>query len=364
MNKKNYNSGELKVGKDEKNRFISSSFIDDTKKSSIAIISSILVLAIITCTFFALFGEFNFTFPAWNSKDDDTTTSVPEVPKSYIATSGGVDLSEFELYAGNVILIKLSDMTTVAHKNADNIFLPASMTKVMTILAALDYIENLDDEYVITKEVLDKMPYGSSHANLSYYIGNKVSIRDLLYGVSYESGADSVLCLIDSIGFTWDEFTTLMNKKAKEIGLQNTTFGGAIGMDAEGNQTTCRDIAAMMAYAMENPICIELFGGTEYKCDLIPRTYHNGTLYDTVNDFDDKANGYDATPENILEGYTLLAAKSGAESIPGYCLVSYIQNNETGEKFILVTGNTQYEKPPYRRVRILDMKKIFSALNP
>lgn len=360
MSNRNYNRGEMRVGRTRRNRFISSAIINNKKISSIIIIASVLSLTIITCTFFALFG--GFKLPEWNFDKPD----IPAVqtPKNYIAVEGGVDLSELDLYADNIILVRLSDMTTLAHKNADQNIYPASMTKVMTVLVALDHIENLDEEYVIKKEVLEKIPGGSSNAGLLSYIGCKVSIRDLLYGVSYESGADSVLCLIDALGFTWDDFIELMNEKAVDIGLQNTTFGGAIGMDTERNQTTCRDVAAFMTYAMENPLCVELFGGLEYKCDYILKTYHNGTLYDTVNDYDNKDTGYDATPKNILEGYTLIAAKSGAEEIPGYCLVSYIENNETGERFVLVTANTVYLQAPYRKVRIEDMRDIFYLLEP
>ncbi len=359
MNRKNYNSGELHVGRESKNRFASSSLVNDTTKSSIAIIASIVALAIIACTFFAVFGEFNLSFPAFNPEDDSDN---PEKPKTYIASEGGIDMSDFGLYAQNAILIRISDMSTIAHLGSDIPIYPASMTKVMTILVALDYIESLDEEYLLTPEIMAQIPQGSSVSGLAAYVGNPVTVRDLLYGVSYKSGADSVLCLVDHLGFTMQEFVELMNTKAKEIGLENTTFGGAIGMDTEYNQTTCRDVAGMMAYAMENPICVELLGGTEYRLDRLALVYKNGTLVDGVNDFDRE--GFDATPENIIDGYMLIAAKSGAEVKPGYCLVSYLQNDETGEKFILVTANTKYLESPYRKVRILDMQTIFNTIEP
>ena len=181
----------------------------------------------------------------------------------------------------------------------------------------------------------------------------------MIYGISYRSGADSVVCLIDYLGLTWDEFVALMNSKAKEIGLENTHFGGAIGMDVEKNETTARDMAAIMTYAMENPVCKEFFGGTSYRLTYIKMTYRNRTLYETLN-------AMKTTPEKVLNGkYTIISTKSGLEDEAGYCLVSCIKNNDTGELFVLVTANakkgTKYtasENP------ILDMQTLFDKFKP
>ncbi len=361
MNNKKYNSGEIRTRKESKNRFISSSFINDTRKSSIMIIASILLLAIITCTFFALFGD--FSLPAWNpikqtTSGNSSTGGDPAAP-TYVASEGGKGLYQMDLSSGYAILVRLSDMRTLAHKYADEIIYPASMTKVMTVVVALDLIENLDDEYVITREILNTVPQGASTAWLSSCVGDKVSVRDLLYGISYMSGADSVLCLLDYLGLSVEEFSTLMNQKAEEIGLQNSYFGGAIGMDSENNTTTCRDVAAIMAYAMQNTNCVEIFGGISYKLDFVDMTYYNSTLSKTLNNMG-------TNPENVLgEGYTLVAAKSGLEDKAGYCLVSYIKNNVTGEYFVLVTAKAdRSDAYPPNKNTILDMEMIFDEINP
>lgn len=362
MKNKNYNSGEMRVGKDSKNRFVSSSFVNDTAKSSVAIIASILVLAIISCAFFAVFGDFDFGKPAWNpfgdKIDDENPSDVNSAP-TYIAAEGGKGMYQLDLSSQYAILVKVSDMTTLAHKYADEIIYPASMTKVMTVVTALDLISNFDDEYVITKEVLNTVPQGASSAWLSTYVGSKVSVRDLIYGISYMSGADSVLCLLDYLGKSVEEFAALMNMKAEEIGLQNSHFGGAVGMDAEENQTTCRDMAAIMAYAMENPACVEFFGGISYKLDFVDMTYYNSTLSKTLNNMG-------TNPEKVLgDDYTLVAAKSGLEDNAGYCLVSYIRNDVTGEYFVLVTAKaSRSDTYPPNRNTILDMEMIFDEYTP
>ena len=360
MNNKNYNSGRIRIERARRSRYIASSFINDSSKSSIAIVASILALVLIVCSFFIAFRD-QFSLPVLNFPNIDIT--LPSEGKdpnhTYVATEGGKGMYHMDLSSQYAILVNLSDMTTIAHKYADEKIFPASMTKVMTVVTALDLIENLDEKYIITREVLNKIPSEASTAWLSNCIGSEVSVRDLLYGISYMSGADSVICIIDYLGLTKEEFVALMNAKALEIGLQNTNFGGAIGMDDEFNQTTCRDIAAIMIYAMQNPLCVELFGGLAYKLDHADMTYYNSTLSKTLNNIGLK-------PETVLgEDYTLIAAKSGLEDDAGYCLVSYIRNDNTGEYFVLVTAKaSRSDAYPPNKNTILDMQEIFDTFAP
>lgn len=375
MNLNDYHSGELEVDAtaETENRHKTSIQQHNEHISSIIIISAIVALALMMTVFFVLFTE--DSLPAWNPQDTTTTTTTkkpggsndpdtkyPYATKTdktnFIASVGGNDLSGVYLYSEYAILIKLSDMTTVAHQGADTVMYPASMTKVMTVVVALDLITDLDDGYIVEQGIVDMMPDGASNAGLINCVGKMISVRDLLYGVSYLSAADSVLCLIDYLNLTVEQFVRLMNEKAETIGLQNTVFGGAIGMDDEENRSTVRDIAAIMAYAMENPLCREIFGGTAYRLDYLPTTYYNSTLHKNL------VNNFGSTPETIVNGYTLVATKSGFEVNAGYCLVSLLKNNETGEEFILVTANSKAYAPPYNKAPILDMIELFDEFKP
>ena len=376
MKNSNYSGGSMRVSHSRSgNRYITSSIIDDRRASAIAVISAIMLLAVISCVFFLAFAD-DFTLPTW---DEIFTTSsrqqgIKDPNKSYpyatntsktqfVASNGGTNLSSLGLYSQYAILISVDDMTTIGYKNADEKIYPASMTKVMTVITALDYIENLDEVYIATPEVLKTIPSGSSTASMKYVLDeyeiNQFTIRDLLYGISYRSGADSVMCLLDHLGLTVSEFASLMNEKAKEIGLKNTHFGGAIGMDSEENQTTCRDMAAIMAYAMENEYAREFFSGLSHHYDRYGSeyTYYHSTLANTVVQMDYSA-------DTLLRGYTLIAAKSGLEDNAGYCLVSYIENDETGEKYVLVTAKAERAEWPSAANPINDMMTVFNGLKP
>ncbi len=338
--------------------------------SSVAVIAAILALCIVCGVFFAVAGTPYFNSSTTTTPDIKPVEKPVDPEKAYpyatvtdktqfVASVGGKAMYTLGLSSEYAILVRLSDMSTVAHKLPDSPIYPASMTKIMTVVTALDLIDDLDDGYVITQEILNTVPDGASVAWLSGFVGKTASVRDLLYGVTYRSGADAVLCLVDYLNLTVGEFAYLMNAKAQEIGMENTHFGGAIGMDDEENRSTCRDIAALMAYAMENPLCRELFGGESYRLDYLAMTYQNSTLSGTLGNMG-------LTPTTVLgSGYTLLAAKSGLEDKAGYCLASYIRNEETGELFVLVTAKAaRAAEYPYNSNTISDMQKIFNKYSP
>ena len=375
MKRNNSSRGEYRSVSRGGNRFITSAIIEDKHVSSVAIISAIALLAILTCVFFTACAD-DFSFPAWedlfstSAKRPDLNDPNKTYPYAtntaktqFVAKSGGTGLGGLSLSSDYAILVNVDDMTTVGHKNADEKIYPASMTKVMTVITALDYIEDLDAVYTVTQNILSKIPQGASTAGMQYAMTEfgvtKYTIRDILYGISYSSGADSVTCLLDHLGVTMDEFAVLMNDKAKEIGLKNTRFGGAIGMDAEENQTTCRDMAAIMAYAMENKYAREFFSGIRHYYDLHDKeySYFHSTLSKTLDYLDE-------SPDTLLDGYTLIAAKSGLEDKAGYCLVSYIENDETGDKYVLVTAKAEKHEWPPAANPVLDMVKIFDQIKP
>lgn len=390
MNKNDYNSGKLRTAQKPKSRHVTSAKKDENKRLLICQIVLLVFLLTITVVLFAKIspdGLFAFNWfdndepgidhiPGTIPKPTDPNKEYPYVTKTdkkqFVASDGGQWLSG--LYSECAILISLSDMSTIGYKYSDDEIYPASMTKLMTVITALDLIENLDDTYifdpyVFTKIILDpnrrqELIDDAADSEMKYlydeYYGGSdtewvtYTVRDLLYGISYRSGWDSVVCLIDYLKLTWDEFVALMNSKANEIGLQNTHFGGAIGMDYEHNQTTCRDMAAIMAYAMENPLCAELFGGTSYRLTHMRMTYTNRTLHTTLNNMG-------TSLERVLgTKYTIVATKSGYETSAGYCLVSCIRNNESGELFVLVTANAKNGT----KYSILDMQEIFNNLRP
>jgi len=131
--------------------------------------------------------------------------------------------------------------------NKDDIRSVASISKIMTGILALESGKTNDIVKVGT-EILDA--YGSG-----IYIkeGEELSLEDLVYGLMLRSGNDAALAIAKYVGGNVDNFILMMNEKAKEIGMNNSTFNNPSGLDQEkGNYSTAYDMALLMKYAIQN----------------------------------------------------------------------------------------------------------------
>ena len=132
-------------------------------------------------------------------------------------------------------------------KNANEKRLIASTTKIMTALLALE--SNKMDNLVEAKEEILKM-YGTS---IYLSLHEKMKLRDLVYGLMLRSGNDAAIVIATYLSGSEEEFVKKMNKKAKEIGMVNTTFQNAHGLDEETkNYSTAHDMALLSSYVYKN----------------------------------------------------------------------------------------------------------------
>lgn len=139
----------------------------------------------------------------------------------------------------------------------------ASISKIMTAVIALEQ-GNLDDTWTCGKEL--KQAYGSM---IYLKEGQEVSLRSLLYGLMLRSGNDAALEIALHISKSEDAFVKEMNKKAKEIGMLNTTFHNASGLDETdgGNISSAYDMSLLMSYAMKKKEFRTITGSTYYESE-------------------------------------------------------------------------------------------------
>lgn len=157
-------------------------------------------------------------------------------------------------------------------KNADERMLIASTTKIMTALVT---IERCDlDESVRVK------PEHAAVEGSSMYLkpGGDYTVRDLLYGLMLVSGNDAAAALADHVAGSMERFAGLMNERASEMGLADTHFENAHGLDAEGHCSTARELAIMTAEAMKNDTFCEIFSSKTYSANGINYVNHNKLL--------------------------------------------------------------------------------------
>ena len=171
------------------------------------------------------------------------------------------------------VLMDMDSGRVLASKNKDSPRLIASISKIMTAILA---IENKDVDSMVTVDESISKSYGSG---IYISVGEEISLRDLLYGLMLRSGNDAAMMIASYVSGSEEAFVNLMNQKAKELGMKNTIFYNASGLDTAtiGNKSTAYDMALLTKYAMQNEIYKEIVKTKKYvaKTNLKTYVWHN-----------------------------------------------------------------------------------------
>ena len=153
----------------------------------------------------------------------------------------------FEINARTAILQDFLSGEILYEKDPDKSIYPASMTKIMTAIVTFDLIKsgdlNLSDKFLISENAWRLSSAG--YSSMFIMVGDYVSVENLLKGIIIASGNDACVALAEGIAGTEEEFAILMTSKAKEIGMENTNFSNASGINSTENVSTVRDIMLM-----------------------------------------------------------------------------------------------------------------------
>ncbi len=172
--------------------------------------------------------------------------------------------AETSFYARNYIVMDAYSREVLEGKDIKKSYSVASISKIMTAIIALesDKLFNIIevDDIINTIE-------GSS---LYLSIGDKITIIDLVYGLMLRSGNDAAVLIAKNVAGDVQRFVSIMNTKAQEIGMKNTTFNNPSGLDIfdAGNISSCYDMALLMSYCMENELFQEIVRTKSYKNNI------------------------------------------------------------------------------------------------
>ena len=168
----------------------------------------------------------------------------------------------------SIIIIDEKSGRVLYEKNSQEKKLIASTTKIMTAIIAIEK-GNLNKEVIVGEEIL-KM-YGT---NIYIEVGEKIKLKDLIYGLLLRSGNDASLVIAKEISGSEEKFVVEMNKKAKELGMKNTIFNNPHGLDEETqNYSTAYDMALLMKYANSNVIYKKISSTHQYEVKTEKKTY-------------------------------------------------------------------------------------------
>ena len=235
-----------------------------------------------------------------------------------------------EINVSSYALLDVKTGSIIAGKRLDKKVEPASLTKIATlylVFKSLDSKYISEDEYAIVSKKAWKMP-GS---RMFVEVGKKVQIKDLIQGVIVQSGNDASVVLAEHIAGSETFFVTMLNKLAKDLGLENTNFQNVTGMPNKEHYTTARDLAILSQRLIQDfPIQYKRFEQKKY-------TYNDITQYNR---------------NKLLRTYELAdGIKTGHTSSAGYCLSASAQLDDT--RFVAVIFGAKNSKARFKYAKTL-----------
>lgn len=234
-----------------------------------------------------------------------------------------------EVNANFAILVDADAGLVVAEKNGSAKMYPASMTKVMTLLVACEHITDLNEKLEITQDIVDYVKKEGA-SNCGFKAGEQVTMLDLLYGLILPSGADAALALVRRIAGSEEQFVTLMNQKAQQLGISATThFTNCTGLYNDNHYSTAEDMAIIMRAASQNSVAATILTTRSY-------TTQANNKRTTGLSF---SNLFLKRIDTQTTGGQVNFAKTGYVAKAGNCAVSYF-TAASGRHYICVTGKT------------------------
>lgn len=235
-------------------------------------------------------------------------------PERINQESLGLDIS-----AASALVVDASGGKVLFSKNKEEIRSIASITKLMSVLVILD--EGVDFEKEIAIKESDRRQGGRIYLGK----GEVASVLDLINLVLIASDNSSAISLVRGAGFQEEEFVALMNKKAGELGMENTSFSDPTGLDA-GNVSTAEDLTKLAKVIFAREEIAEIATRQEYF------------FKERRNNLPHRVFSTDSLLNSFLDGngeFTLMAGKTGYLPEAGYCFLSQ-SKNEAGNKIITV----------------------------
>ncbi len=250
---------------------------------------------------------------AASSQPDGTSVSETETTAPIVANATvPVDQAAsdaLEINGKAYVLYEVESNTFLLGRNADQPLSPASITKVMTMLLALENLE-LKDEIVVRREMFETIP--NDYMRLGLVEGETITVEDAIYGSMLLSANDTSMALALKVSPSVEKFCDLMNARAKELGCTATTFTNPYGLAETTNLTTAHDMALIMAEALKHEDFIRIGKAKTY---LLPATDKTGARGMT--------NGNRFIKDPKYAAYTPhLSSKTGFTNLSGNTIVS------------------------------------------
>lgn len=283
----------------------------------------LLVLLVVLCVKFVpdLVNRF--------SGEEEASTQVQSVTQPLVTDADKPGFDE-TINSDSAIIINAGNGDILYEKAADTQRAPASLVKMMTVYVAIKNCDDVNRELKMPKDAYKGLE--ESRASQSgIKAGETVTVRDLLYAAMLSSGGDAANALALITSGNIKSFVDLMNEEAKKMGLDSTVFKNPTGLDAEGQVSTCRDMARLVKGALGNTLFKEVFTARTYT--TTPNENHPDGLdlsHTMTKDLNTFQRYFDTS------GYEIIGGKTGYTENAGNCLVT-LADKEKAPEFVVVT---------------------------
>lgn len=278
-----------------------------------------------------------FSSAAW-ALEDETAEAAQESTEASLEPDSELlpepTVSElgpgYAVSAKAAVLLELNSNTVIYSYNADEKLYPASLTKIMTCMLALDY-GKLDDIVTVSERALEGLHEDGSSAGL--VPGEQMSLRNLLYCMMLSSANEACNVVAEYISGDVESFVELMNQKAAALGCKGTHFANPHGLHDENHYTTANDLCTIARKALENPTFRDISSTTTYT---VPATNMSESRYLVTTN-------YLTSRETVSDYYYPKASgiKTGFTTPAGRCLISTASDGNLDFLSILLGAETE-----------------------
>ena len=265
-------------------------------------------------------GSDTFVNPTRDPNAPEYSTTTPE------------NLYDEQIVASSFILMERESGEILRSRNADTLMYPASTTKILTALIALQFCDDLDATLVVS-ETANALPEDASV--VPFKTGETITLRDALYGMLLRSGNEAANAVAEFVSGDINSFVALMNQTAQNIGCTSTNFVNPSGLHNEVHYTTAYDLALMMDAALDNETFRSIIASTSYT---LSSTDMNPSREITNSDFH-------ILPENDYYYRYSIGGKTGFTNEAGYCLVEAAEKNGV-ELIAVILYSGKYSRWP------------------
>jgi serine-type D-Ala-D-Ala carboxypeptidase (penicillin-binding protein 5/6) len=244
---------------------------------------------------------------------------------AYAAPAADTKKAEgFQTSAPAAVLLDPDSNSVLYEKNGDDLVAPASLAKLMTLEYVFDQIKQgqikLDDEYIISENAWRKGGAPSHGSTMFAAIHSRVKVSDLLQGIIVDSANDACIAIAEALAGNEFAFGTMLTKRAREIGLENSIFTNSTGFPDANLRVTVREMAQLARYIIQNyPDFYPYFSQREYTWNNIRQQNRNPLLgmgigADGLKTGETAEAGFNLVGSAVQDNFRLIVVIAGAKS--------------------------------------------------